>query len=103
MSCIEKTSTTIHLRINQHRSDSYNYSTSYNKSTIELKHLNLHKFKNTTLKILKIHKNVISRTRMPISCFLETSYVKFYIIYLFGIGLQGPSRMSTQLRTGSKL
>ena len=60
-----------HLRINQHRSDSNKYesSTNYNKSATKLKH-----FKNTTIKTLKIHKNVKERL------FLESTYMRFFWI-----------------------
>ena len=82
MAYIGETSTPLHLRINQHRSDSNNYnsSTNYNKSTIELKHFNLHNFKNTTIEILKIHKNIKQRH------FLELSYMKYYnTVYPYGL------------------
>ena len=58
MSYIGENSTPLHLRINQHRSDSnkYDSSTIFNKSTEELKYFNLHKFTitNINLKSIKI-------------------------------------------------
>ena len=50
---IGETSNELHLRINQHRSDSHKFSPSSNhlKSTIELQHFNLQNFKNTTISI----------------------------------------------------
>ena len=57
MSYTGETSMPLHLRINYERSNSYkwNSSPSYNKSTVELNHFNLHNLKNTTMKVLKIH------------------------------------------------
>ena len=59
LSYIGETSRKLHLRINSHRSDSYKYNPSakYNKSIVELQHLNLHDFKNTTREFLQIQKN----------------------------------------------
>ena len=50
---IGETSNELHLKINQHRSDSHKFSPSSNhlKSTIELQHFNLQNFKNTTISI----------------------------------------------------
>ena len=74
MSYIGETSTPLFLRTNQNTSDSYKFSTSYNKSTIELKHFHFHKFKNNKMEILKIHKNVKE------SVFLEHSHMKYIIM-----------------------
>ena len=79
---IGETSNELHLRINQHRSDSHKFSPSSNylKSTIELKHFHLHNFKNTTIEILNIQKNLSERL------FLESSYMKFFnTIYPYGL------------------
>ena len=85
MSYIGETSTLPHLRTNQHRLDSnkYNSSTNFNKSAVELKHFNLHKFKNTTTKIFKINE-------YEEEClFLKSSYMKYYnIIYPFGLNTE---------------
>ena len=55
---IGETSNELHLRVNQHRSDSYKFSPSANyiKSAVELQHFNLHDFKNTKIEILNIKK-----------------------------------------------
>ena len=85
MSYIGEASTLLLLRINQHKSNSYKYdsSTSYNKSTVELKHFNLHKFKNSDVEILKIHKNLKKHL------FLESSYMRYYnTIYPFGLNTE---------------
>ena len=50
MSYTGETSMPLHFRINKYAS-----SIIYNKSTVELKHFNLHKSKNATIEILKIH------------------------------------------------
>ena len=68
------------IQINQHRTDSnkYEYAINYNKSTVELKHFNLHKLKSTKIEMLKIHKNIKE------CLFLEFFYMRYYnTIYPF--------------------
>lgn len=81
---IGETSTPLHLRINQHRSDSCNFSSSTNcKSTVELQHFNLHNFKNTSIEILKICK--LKNERL----FLESSYMQYFnTLYPYGLNTE---------------
>ena len=79
---IGETSTPLYLRINQHRSNPENYisKNNYCKSTVEMQHFNLHKLKNTSLEILKIHESLNEQL------FLETSYVRhFNTVYPYGL------------------
>ena len=74
--------TSMHLRIKQHRSDSNKCESSinYNKSQIESKHFSLRNFKNTTIQMLKIHKNVKEHS------FLGSSSIWYYsATYPFGL------------------
>ena len=78
MAYVGETSHELHLRVNQHWSNSYKFSPSSNylKSTIELQHFNLCNFKSTTIEILNIQKNLNEGLSLESSCmkFFNTIY-----------------------------
>lgn len=86
MQYIGQTSGQLHIRINQHRSDSCKYSTTstkHSQSTAEIQHFNQHQFSNTTIDIIQIVKNVSERL------FLESSYMTYFnTIYPYGLNTE---------------